>query len=67
AIIDSNCDPDVVDYPIPGNDDAIRAIQLYVTAVADAIAEGRQYAANTKPADKDGFVEVAEGDDSAAG
>ena len=66
AVVDTNSDPDGVDYPIPGNDDAIRAIQLYVTAVADAIAEGRQYAANTKPADKDGFVEVAEGDESAA-
>lgn len=40
AIVDSNCDPDVVDYVIPGNDDAIRAIKLFVTAIADACLEG---------------------------
>jgi len=40
AILDSNCDPDVVDFPIPGNDDAIRAVQLLTRVVADAVAEG---------------------------
>ncbi len=40
AIVDSNCDPDNVDYVIPGNDDAIRAIKLFVTAIADACLEG---------------------------
>jgi len=60
AVVDSNSNPDGVDYVIPGNDDAIRAIELYVTAVADAIIEGRQYAATNAPADKDGFVEVAD-------
>jgi small subunit ribosomal protein S2 len=40
AILDSNCDPDVVDYPIPGNDDAIRAVALLTRVVADAAAEG---------------------------
>lgn len=40
AIVDSNCDPDNVDYLIPGNDDAIRAIKLFVTAIADACLEG---------------------------
>jgi small subunit ribosomal protein S2 len=40
AIVDSNCDPDVVDFPIPGNDDASRAIQLYCDLVADAILDG---------------------------
>ncbi len=40
AIVDSNCDPDVVDYVIPGNDDAIRAIKLFCTAMADACLEG---------------------------
>jgi small subunit ribosomal protein S2 len=40
AILDTNCDPDVVDYPIPGNDDAIRAVQLLTRVVADAAAEG---------------------------
>jgi small subunit ribosomal protein S2 len=41
AVIDTNCDPDVVDYKIPGNDDAIRAIRLFCTAIADAILEGK--------------------------
>jgi small subunit ribosomal protein S2 len=40
AILDSNCDPDVVDYPIPGNDDAIRAVGLLTRVVADAVADG---------------------------
>ncbi|MBQ3053373.1 MAG: 30S ribosomal protein S2, partial [Clostridia bacterium] len=42
AIVDTNCDPDDVDYVIPGNDDAIRAIKLIAGAMADAIIEGRQ-------------------------
>jgi small subunit ribosomal protein S2 len=40
AVVDTNCDPDVVDYVIPGNDDAIRAIRLFTARVADAILEG---------------------------
>jgi len=40
AIVDTNCDPDEVDYPIPGNDDAIRAIRLITGKMADAVAEG---------------------------
>ena len=40
AIIDSNCDPTLIDYPIPGNDDAIRAISLFLQTMADAILEG---------------------------
>ncbi len=42
AIVDTNCDPDEVDYVIPGNDDAIRAVRLIAAAMADAIIEGRQ-------------------------
>lgn len=42
AIVDTNCDPDEVDYVIPGNDDAIRAIKLISSVMADAILEGRQ-------------------------
>ena len=42
AIVDTNCDPDDADYIIPGNDDAIRAIKLISSALADAIIEGRQ-------------------------
>jgi small subunit ribosomal protein S2 len=40
AILDSNCDPDLVDFPIPGNDDAIRAVGLLTRVIADAAAEG---------------------------
>lgn len=40
AIVDTNCDPDVVDYVIPGNDDAIRAIKLFVASIADACLQG---------------------------
>ncbi len=42
AIVDTNCDPDEVDYVIPGNDDAIRAVKLIAQTMADAILEGRQ-------------------------
>ncbi len=42
AIVDTNCDPDEIDYVIPGNDDAIRAVKLLTAKVADAIIEGRQ-------------------------
>jgi small subunit ribosomal protein S2 len=41
AVIDTNCDPDEIDYPIPGNDDAIRAVKLMTSKIADAILEGR--------------------------
>ncbi len=41
AVVDSNCDPDVIDYIIPGNDDAIRAIKLFASAIADACLEGQ--------------------------
>jgi len=64
GVVDSNSDPDGVDYVIPGNDDAIRAIRLYVTAAADAVAEGRDQAAGTVSADE--FVEVDEAAESAA-
>jgi len=42
AIVDTNCDPELIDYPIPGNDDAIRAIRLIVSKIADAIIEGKE-------------------------
>lgn len=42
AVVDTNCDPDLVDYIIPGNDDAIRAIQLFASIIADAVIEARQ-------------------------
>ncbi len=55
GIVDTNSNPDGVDYVIPGNDDAIRAIQIYSTGIADAILEGKQGGAGA-----DEFVEVAE-------
>ena len=42
AIVDTNCDPDEVDYVIPGNDDAIRAIKLISSTMANAVLEGKQ-------------------------
>ena len=47
AVVDTNCDPDKVDYVIPGNDDALRAIRLFTTKIADAVVEGRQLATET--------------------
>jgi len=56
GIVDTNSNPDGVDYVIPGNDDAIRAVKLYVTAVADACVEG--LASTQAVPNKDEFVEV---------
>lgn len=49
APLDTNCDPDMVDYPIPGNDDAIRSIQLFCKEMAEAITEGRAIAGGEAP------------------
>jgi len=59
GVVDTNCKPDGVDYMIPGNDDAIRAIRLYAAAAADAILDGRQNAM-TLPAGDEEFIEVKE-------
>jgi small subunit ribosomal protein S2 len=58
GIVDTNSDPAGVDYVIPGNDDAIRAIRLYVSAVADSVAEGKANSQATVSEDE--FVEVDE-------
>ena len=55
AIVDTNCDPELIDYPIPGNDDAIRAIELIVSLISSAFIEGRQGV--------DGFESPDSGDD----
>ena len=61
AVVDTNYDPSLVDYPIPGNDDAIRAVQLYVRAAADSVLEGKAAAPMAASRD-DEFVELdAEG------
>ncbi len=52
AIVDTNCDPDEVDYVIPGNDDAIRAVKLIAGAMADAVIEGRQGEQSAPEADE---------------
>jgi small subunit ribosomal protein S2 len=62
GVVDTNNEPDDIDYVIPGNDDAIRAIQLYVQGASAAILEGRASAANTVASDGgEEFVEVSEG------
>ena len=60
GVVDSNCKPDGVDYVIPGNDDAIRAIQLYARAAADAILVGRERHQAAIVSGDDEFVEVKE-------
>ncbi len=57
AVVDTNSNPDGVDYIIPGNDDAIRAVQLYLNAVAASVTEGRNKDV-VEAAEKDGFVET---------
>ena len=60
AIVDTNCDPDEIDYVIPGNDDAIRAVRLIASAMADAIIEGRQGAETAEAAEAAEAEEAAE-------
>ncbi len=61
AIVDTNCDPGKVDYVIPGNDDALRAIRLFTSRLADAIIEGRQMRESLPP---EGTGEAADSDDT---
>ncbi len=59
AVVDTNCDPDDIDYVIPGNDDAIRAIRLFAASIADACIEGRQIFEEKQAAEKDkGDVDI---------
>lgn len=57
AVVDTNSNPDGIDYIIPGNDDAIRAVQLYLNAAAESVNEGRNKDV-AAIAEKDGFVEA---------
>ncbi|MFT4256545.1 MAG: 30S ribosomal protein S2 [Pseudoxanthomonas sp.] len=57
AVVDSNYDPALVDYAIPGNDDAIRAVQLYARAAADAVLEGKAAAPNAAVVREEEFAE----------
>ena len=60
AVVDTNCTPDGIDYVIPGNDDAIRAIRLYTEAVAEAISEGRKTIPLAAEGDAEDYIEVDE-------
>jgi len=60
APLDTNCDPDVINYPIPGNDDAIRSIQLFCSEMAEAITEGRAMSAEPEEEVTASEEEVAE-------
>ena len=60
AVVDTNYNPELVDYAIPGNDDAIRAIQLYARAAADSILEGKAAAPDAAHGDANEFVELDE-------
>jgi len=59
AVVDTNCAPDEIDYVIPGNDDAMRAVQLYLAGIADAVIEGKSSAPSV-PTTEDEFVELDE-------
>ena len=60
APLDTNCDPDMVDYPIPGNDDAIRSIQLFCKEIAEAITEGRAIAGGEIPENQEEVAPASE-------
>jgi len=64
GIVDSNNSPDNIDYVIPGNDDSIRAIQIYVQGVADAVDDGRSAMAQVGGTSEDEFVEVRGGSEA---
>jgi small subunit ribosomal protein S2 len=74
AIVDTNCDPDEIDYVIPGNDDAIRAIRLFASKIADAVIEGKRLREEelqgeigeeppTETAPEEGIVDETEGEE----
>jgi len=67
AICDTNCDPDLIDYPVPGNDDAIRAVKLFCSIMADAVLEGKGQLNKQEEgsAEKEADVAVEEAIDSA--
>ena len=66
AVTDTNCDPDVIDYIIPGNDDAIRAIKLFVNAMAEACIEGAAMQKEDGAADPEAAMQKAAEQEAAA-
>ena len=72
AVVDTNCSPEGIDYVIPGNDDALRAVRLFASRIADAIVEGNQIATEggvvpTEPSDESGESEGSSGEGGAGG
>ncbi|MBH75296.1 MAG: 30S ribosomal protein S2 [Dehalococcoidia bacterium] len=65
GIVDTNSSPEGIDYPIPGNDDAIRAVRLYLSHAADAVLEARSILPEVIAGDADDYVEVSETVDTA--
>jgi len=61
SVVDTNCDPDLIDYIVPGNDDAIRSIRLMVSKMADACVEGAERLAEKRQAESDKDIEAAAG------
>ena len=66
AVVDTNCDPTEVDWVIPGNDDALRAIRLFASKIADSVAEGVQVGTDKQTIDIAGAVAAADGEAAAA-
>src|SRR5438045_6537530 len=66
AVVDTNCDPTEVDWVIPGNDDALRAIRLFASKVADSIAEGVQAGTDKQAAEISGAIAAGESHEAAA-
>src|SRR3954464_5376749 len=67
AVVDTNCDPSEVDYIIPGNDDALRAIRLFASKIADSVGEGNQAATDKQQADIRDAAAVSEAAGQASG
>src|ERR1700676_5256419 len=67
AVVDTNCDPTEVDYVIPGNDDALRAIRLFASKIADSVAEGAQLMTDKQVADMTAATEQAQAREMQAG
>jgi len=63
ALVDTNCDPDIISYPIPGNDDAIRSIKLMTSIIADGVLKGRQAFAAGKAKQEEEQRQEAAGDE----
>ena len=66
AVVDTNCDPSEVDYVIPGNDDALRAIRLFASKISDSVVEGAQAVTDKQLADIQAGVQYSEGAEASA-